>query len=71
MVGVNTESGEEFFFPVALTSSLVFSRNQLAWCIFYDVDKSFRKREFFLAFPRLVETVIAIFRCYHCYDPEI
>ena len=46
--GANSESGEEVFFPVALTSSHVFTRNRLACGIFYAfVDKSFRKRDFF------------------------
>ena len=69
--GANTESDEEVFFPVALTSSPVFTRNWLACGIFYAfVDKICRKRDFFLAFPLLV-AVTDIFRFYHCYDPEI
>ena len=40
----------KFFFPAALTSSPVFTRNRLACVIFYaSVDKIRRKRDFFFS----------------------
>ena len=36
-----------------------------------DVDKTYRKRDFFSAFLRLIEKVIAVFGFYHCYDHEV